>query len=119
MPIEQPMPDNQYSLQSQNHRCLRRNERIHGVTAGTFKKRYANLMKSLEVQRYSTETELSKYAWSLKEERKPFTIKWSVFKRVDVYKAGGNSCKLCLEENLNISKSNKEKKSTKMVRSFF
>ena len=62
MPIEQPMSDNQYSLQSQNHRCLRRNERIYiGITAGTFKKRYANHMKSLKVQRYSTETELSKY----------------------------------------------------------
>ena len=42
------------------------------------------------------------YAWSLKEEKKPFTIKWSVVKRVDAYKAGGNSCKLCLEEKLNI-----------------
>ena len=49
-----------------------------GVTAGTFKKRYANHMNSLNIglQRYSTETELSKYAWTLKEERKPFTIKW-------------------------------------------
>ena len=45
-----------------------------GVTAGTFKKRYANHVKSLNIQRYSTETELSKYVWSLKE-GKPFTIK--------------------------------------------
>ena len=59
--------------------CGETNENI-GVTAGTFKKRYAHHIKSLKIQRYSTETELSKYAWSLKEERKPFTIKWSVVK---------------------------------------
>ena len=38
-----------------------------GNTAETFKKRYANHVKSLNIQRYSTETELSKYAWKLKK----------------------------------------------------
>jgi hypothetical protein len=41
-----------------------------GMTAGTFKKRYANHKKSLNVPRYSAETELSKYAWKLKKSGK-------------------------------------------------
>ena len=36
-----------------------------GNTAGTFEKRHANHVKSLRIQRYSTETELSKYVWEL------------------------------------------------------
>ena len=82
MPIEQPMPDNQYSLQSRNHRCLRRNERIHRCYCRNLQEKVRKPYEIIKVQRYSTETELSKYACCLKEERKPFTIKWSVFKRV-------------------------------------
>jgi hypothetical protein len=49
-----------------------------GMTAGTFKKRYANHKKSLNVPRYSAETELSKYAWKLKKSEKQYNIKWSI-----------------------------------------
>ena len=40
-----------------------------GITAGTLKKIYANHVKSLNIRRYSTETELSKYAWAFKQEK--------------------------------------------------
>ena len=59
--------------------------------------------------KYAKETELSKYAWNLKETGRLFTIKWSIIKCVPAYIAGGRSCNLCLEEKLLIMKSNKEK----------
>jgi hypothetical protein len=43
-----------------------------GMTAGPFKLRYSNHLKSLNNERYSTETELSKYAWGLKSQNKSF-----------------------------------------------
>ena len=79
-----------------------------GVTAGQFKDRYNNHTKSLNNYAYRKETELSKYAWELKDQGKNFNIKWSVVKSVPAYSAGGGSCKLCLEEKLLILKSNKE-----------
>ena len=48
-----------------------------GMTAGPFKLRYRNHLKSLNNERYSTETEHSKYAWGLKSRNKSFRIKWS------------------------------------------
>ena len=39
---------------------------------------YANHKKSINSPRYSNETELSKYAWKLKQSNRPYTIKWSV-----------------------------------------
>ena len=80
-----------------------------GITAGPFKDRYNNHKKSLTHVKYAKETELSKYAWNLKETGRPFTIKWCIIKRVPAYTAGGRSCNLCLEEKLLIMKSSKEK----------
>ena len=80
-----------------------------GITAGPFKERYNNHKKSLTHAKYAKETELSKYAWNLKETGRLFTIKWSIIKCVPAYIAGGRSCNLCLEEKLLIMKSNKEK----------
>ena len=44
-----------------------------GVTAGHFKDRYNNHRKSLNNYAYRKETELSKYAWELKEQGKILT----------------------------------------------
>ena len=79
-----------------------------GVTAGPFKERFNNHRKSINNFSYRKETELSKYAWELKEQGMQFDIKWSVIKRVPAYSAGGKSCELCLEEKLLILKSKKE-----------
>ena len=56
-----------------------------GMTAGTFKARYANHKKSINSPRYSNETELSKYAWKLKQSNRPYTIKWSVLSHASPY----------------------------------
>ena len=79
-----------------------------GVTAGPFKERFNNHKKSINNYCYRKETELSKYAWELKEQDIQFDIKWSVIKRVPAYSAGKKSCELCLEEKLLILKSKKE-----------
>jgi hypothetical protein len=56
--------------------------------------------KSLNVPRYSAETELSKYAWKLKKSGKQYYIKWSILKRSHAYTAGAARCNLCLEEKV-------------------
>ena len=75
-----------------------------GVTADDFKTRFRNHAKSLANKKYSKETELSKHVWELKAAKKPFTIKWSLLKKVPAYKAGSRRCNLCLEEKLTIMK---------------
>ena len=71
-----------------------------GVTAGTFNKRYANDMKSLYIQRYSTETELSKYAWALKEERKPSPTSGQLLSKVMHIKREGTDVNCAWRKNL-------------------
>ena len=78
-----------------------------GMTAGPFKLRYSNHLKSLNNERYSTETELSKYAWSLKSQNKSFRIKWSVMKQVPAVCPGMKVCSLCTEEKRMIMLSDK------------
>ena len=80
-----------------------------GITAGPFNEPYNNHKKSLTSAKYTKETELSRYAWNLKENGRSFSIKWSIIKRVPAYTAGGRSCDLCLEEKIFILKSNKGK----------
>jgi hypothetical protein len=80
-----------------------------GMTAGTFKKRYANHKKSLNVPRYSAETELSKYAWKLKKSGKQYNIKWSILKRARTYMAGAAICNLCLEKKVCLLEADKNR----------
>ncbi len=77
------------------------------MTSRTFKKRYANHKKSFSNPRYSSETELSKYVWELKNKKRDFNIKWSVLKRVARCAAGRKPCNLCLEEKLCITESDR------------
>ena len=77
------------------------------MTAGPFKLRYSNNLKSLNNERYSTETELSKYAWGLKSQNKSFRIKWSVMKQVSAVCPGMKVCSLCTEEKRMIMLSDK------------
>ena len=80
-----------------------------GMTAGTFKKRYANHKKSLNVSRYSAETELLKYAWKLKKSGKQYNIKWNILKRARAYTAGAARCNLCLEEKVCLLEADKSR----------
>jgi hypothetical protein len=70
---------------------------------------YANHKKSLNVPRYSAETESSKYAWKLKKSGKQYNIKWSILKRAHAYTAGAARCNLCLEEKVCLLEADKNR----------
>jgi hypothetical protein len=69
-----------------------------GMTATTFKERYANHTSS-----FRNKTELSKHIWKLKENNEDYTIKWSL-KHAISYTGGSKRCNLCLEEKFCILK---------------
>ena len=73
-----------------------------GMTATTFKERYRNHKKSFDDIKYKNDTELSKYIWNLKLNKKRYKINWSILSRASSIKAGGSNCNLCLEEKLQI-----------------
>ena len=73
-----------------------------GMTATTFKERYRNHKKSFDDIKYKNDTELSKYVWNLKLNKKLYKINWSILSRASSIKAGGSNCNLCLEEKLQI-----------------
>ena len=74
-----------------------------GLTEGPFKRRYSNHLSNFRHEKYRNSTELSKYVWSLKDQQKEFTIKWSVLRRAHPYTPGSRRCQLCLEEKLCIA----------------
>ena len=69
-----------------------------GVTSNELKSRYRNHLKSFRHQKYSNDTDLSKYIWGLKAQNRRFNITWSIIKKVSAYKVGSRRCNLCLEE---------------------
>ena len=78
-----------------------------GMTSTEFKVRYRNHKKSFNKPTYSSDTELSKYVWDLKDKKREYSIKWSILKRAAAYVPGGRRCNLCIEEKLEIMKSDK------------
>ena len=78
-----------------------------GSTSTTFKERFRNHKKSIVNPLYASNTELSKYVWSLKEKNKEYNIKWDIVKQVPSYKSGGKQCSLCSNEKLYILKAMK------------
>jgi hypothetical protein len=78
-----------------------------GMTSTEFKVRYRNHKKSFNKHTYSSDTELSKYVWDLKDRKREYSIKWSILKRAAAYVPGGMRCNLCIEEKLEIMKSDK------------
>ena len=76
-----------------NEKCL---------TSTEFKVRYRNHKKSFNKPTYSSDTELSKYVWDLKDncKKREYSIKWSILKRAAAYVPGGRRCNLCIEEKL-------------------
>ena len=70
----------------------------YGVTEGPFKDRYNNHTKSFRHMRYSTETELSKYVWDLKDAGLDANIRWEIAQRSVPYQFGSRRCDLCISE---------------------
>ena len=77
------------------------------MSSTTFKERFRNHKKSIANPLYATNTELSKYVWSLKEKNKEYNIKWDIVKQVPSYKPGGKQCSLCSNVKLYILKAEK------------
>jgi hypothetical protein len=105
-------------LRLQQQTSVKRKSILVWQHAGTFKARYANHKKSINSPRYSNETELSKYAWKLKQSNRPYTIKWPVLSHASPYTAGANSCNLCLEEKFYLMKSLKDRTLNKRTELF-
>ena len=66
--------------------------------ATNFKERYRNHNVSFRHQNKRNETELSKHIWTLKDNDKPFTIKWRIIKQCRPYSNVSNKCNLCIFE---------------------
>ena len=70
--------------------------------ATNFKERYRNHTASFRHQSKRNETELSKHIWTLKDNNKPFNIKWRIIKQCRPYSNVSNKCNLCLFEKFAI-----------------
>lgn len=73
-----------------------------GATEPSFKARFANHQTSLRHEKYRNATELSKYAWQLKEKGKDFSISWKILQRARPYSNIAKRCSLCLAEKTSI-----------------
>ena len=74
------------------------------VTNDQTQERYENHKKSFRHKEYSTETDLAKYCWELKDKGAVPTVKFSIAKCVKG-KSLINNCSLCLSEKLFIIRS--------------
>ena len=75
----------------------------YGSTEPPFKLRWYNHTKSFRSERYSTDTELSKYVWDLKRAGLEATIRWEIAKRSVPYQCGSRRCDLCITEKTTIA----------------
>ena len=66
--------------------------------ATNFKERYRNHQTSFRHLNRRNETELSKYVWTLQDDKKSFKIKWTVLKKCKPYSNVNKKCNLCLYE---------------------
>ena len=73
-----------------------------GATEPMFKSRWGNHKSSFSNPLRKSETCLSKYIWSLKEQDIPFEIKWTLHKQSFPYQCGSRKCDICLSEKLEI-----------------
>ena len=73
-----------------------------GLATTTFKDRLGNHKKDFNHKQHSKNTELSKYIWSLKDVKIPYSIKWSIVEKV-YGKTKIHCCPLCLAEKLHLT----------------
>ena len=70
--------------------------------ATNFKERYRNHQTSFRHLNRRNETELSKYVWTLQDDKKSFKIKWTVLKKCKPY-SNSKKCYLCLYKKNGLS----------------
>ena len=69
-----------------------------GMTSTQFKDRLANHRKSFKTEKYKTETTLSQYIWTLKQENTSFDLKWKIMDRAKPFSPVTGVCALCTLE---------------------
>ena len=71
------------------------------MTKNTFKERFnghnATIKKRPTKEKVTT---LSEYIWKLKDQKTPFSIKWSVKAKAHAFSSGGKRCDLCITEKM-------------------
>ena len=72
-------------------------------TGGQFKTRFRNHKKSLNNQKYSNETELSKYIWELLKEKQSYQIRWEIIKESNTSARTPVLCNLCFDEKIELT----------------
>ena len=75
-----------------------------GLTGNEFKTRYYQHRHDFSNPNNKDKTELSKYIWSLKENKTKYEINWKIIKKVPKRKNGNKICRLCISEALEIIK---------------
>ena len=73
----------------------------HGMTGGTFKKRYGG-HKSDFKHKDKYGTTLSRHIWRLRDMKVKYSIKWEIKEKAPIYKPGAKECKLCNAEKYHI-----------------
>ena len=73
-----------------------------GLTAGPFKDRYYKHESDFREPEKRNSTKLSAHIWELKEENKPYNIKWEVVTRALPYSPVSGKCNLCTAEKYEI-----------------
>ena len=81
---------------------LQESRQYVGMTGSTFKSRLTTHKTTFRHERYRTETELSKFIWSLKDRDIRHNVTWDITDRAHTYKPGNITCNLCLAEKLQI-----------------
>ena len=75
----------------------------YGQTKRPFKERWREHRHAIENENSPHATALSNYIWKLKNDKKPFEIKWSIKCRAPIYQCGSKNCLLCLKEKVCIA----------------
>jgi hypothetical protein len=75
----------------------------YGLSEGEFKSRFYNHTKSFKLKKHSSDTELSKYIWELKDRNIPFKIAWEIEAKARPYVCGSGKCDLCTTEKVVIA----------------
>ena len=73
-------------------------EHYTGLTGDTFKKRWYKHNATFNNVGDRNKTTLSDHIWNLKEQGKPYEIKWDIVDRAKTFNPVNRKCRLCLKE---------------------
>ena len=97
-----------YNAEVKREECNQPPKLYIGLTEHAFKQRYNNHNLTFRHEKYANSTELSKYIWQLKRNKKTFKVDWSISQRARPYSNETKRCDLCLTEKLCILNADKQ-----------